>query len=107
MDRDTLEKCFMYLLRKDGVTAEQNVPMPMYWDEDPMGMECTVPFVINGNVVMDVYIQKTIGDQERQALKNKMRITRSPYGMICNFADHIFYTEKYTRDKKNGIIDKI
>lgn len=104
---EVYQKLYAYLLSKDGFKAERNVPMTMYWGDDPIPETYKVPFLINGNIIMDIYATNIIDDNHRTALKCKMKLIHCPYGMIVNFDRTMLYTEKYIRDKKTGIIDRI
>lgn len=104
---DIYEKLFAYLLKKDGFSAEHNIPKPMYWNNECIDATYDIPFLINGNVVMSIYALDRIDNPQRDKLQNIMKLTHMPYGMICNFDQNVLYTEKYIRDDKTGIIDKV
>lgn len=101
------QKLFAYLLDRDGFDAIVDAECPMYWGNEKIDATYAVPFLIDNHVIMDIYAQDSIGDVERIALKNKMKLTHIPYGMIVNFDNDRLYTERYVRDVTTGIFDKL
>lgn len=107
MPTDVYQKLFTFLLDKDGFDAIVNAERPIYWGQEMTDATYTIPFLIDNQVIMDIYAKDTIGNEERMALKTKMKLTHTQYGMIVNFDDDRLYTERYVRDKPTGIIDKL
>lgn len=107
MPTDVYQKLYCYLLDKDGFDAAVNAECPMYWGNDCINASYAIPFLIDNQVIMDIYAIESIGNDERLSLKNKMKLTHKPYGMIVNFDKDRLYTERYVRDRATGIIDKL
>lgn len=107
MPIDVYQKLFTYLLDKDGFDAVVGAERYMYWGNEKIDATYAIPFLIDNSVIMDIYAQDSIGNEERIVLKNKMKLTHMPYGMIVNFDKDRLYTERYARDKGTGIIDKL
>lgn len=87
--------------------VERNVQVPMFWDNAPINDTCTINFLIGEKIIVDFYMQTTVGEVERNRLRNLMTITHLPYGMIINLAEGVLYSEWFYRDPNTGIIDKI
>lgn len=87
--------------------VERSVKVPMYWEDTSIGDTCTIDFLIGGKIIVEFYMQSSIGEPERNHLKNLMAITHLPYGMVFNLAESQHYCEWYYRDKMTGIIEKI
>ncbi|MBQ0019433.1 MAG: hypothetical protein KBT39_02815 [Bacteroidales bacterium] len=87
--------------------VERGVQVPMYWDNTPIGDTCSIDFLIGGKIIVDFYMQNSIGEPERNRLKSLMKVTHLPYGMIFNLEEGRQYCEWYNRDAETGMIDKI
>ncbi len=87
--------------------VERGVQVPMYWDNTPIGDTCSIDFLIGSKIIVDFYMQNSIGEPERNRLKSLMKVTHLPYGMIFNLEEGRQYCEWYNRDAGTGMIDKI
>lgn len=99
-----------YLLQKDGLTVERNAPLPMYWDDTPIGDTCTIDLYVRGqsaDIIIQVLSQELISTSDREPFKSRMNLTHSQYGILINFSPDKLYSEWYVRDAATGTIDKV
>lgn len=87
--------------------VERGARVPMYWEDAPISETCEIDFLIGGKIMVEFYMQSSIGEVERNRLKSQMKATHLPYGMIFNLEEGRQYCEWYNRDAETGIIDKI
>lgn len=86
---------------------ERGAQVPLYWEGAPIGETCEIDLLIGGKIIVDIYVQDSIGEPERNRLKCRMTATQLPYGMIFNLEDKRQYCEWYSLDAEIGMIEKI
>ena len=101
------EAAFKYLLEKDDYKVEQQVFLPIYWDDVQLDQNYRMDLVINGNIIVELKAIAHIDTPHRRQLWNYMNLTHMPFGMLINFSPKGLYSEWYHRDDKTGNIDKI
>lgn len=105
---DDYKVLFEYAVRRDGFTALRDAPLPMYYgDELVEGATHSADLLINDNVMMMLYRQPSVGDDERHTLESHLRLTHTQFGFIGNFDHDQFYSEWYVRDPKTGNIERV
>ena len=101
------EAALIYLLSQKGYKVEQQVCLPLYWDDVQLDQNYRMDLVINSNIIVELKAIAHIDTPHRRQLWNYMNITHLPYGMIINFSPDGLYSEWYRRDETTGEIDKI
>lgn len=105
---DDYKVLFEHLVRRDGIAARRDAPLPIYYDDELIeGATHTTDLLINDNVMMMLYRQPSIGDDERHALESHLRLTHTQFGFIGNFAPDQFYSEWYVRDSNTADIERV
>lgn len=105
---DDYKVLFEYAVRRDGFSARRNAPLPMYFgDEIIPDATHTTDLLVNDNVMVMIYRQPSIGDDERHALESHLILTHTQFGFIGNFDNDQFYSEWYVRDAKTGNIERV
>ena len=61
-------------------------------------------FLCKGNVVLECKAISALGGEQRQQLWNYMRLTKTPVGILYNFAPSKDQCEKYYYDVKTNVI---
>ena len=107
MGRDVYAKLIECLLQMDGITVQRDAALPMYWNDTCLDGTFPTDMLVNDNIIVDVYSIDIIKQEQREILVNKMKLSHSQYGYLCNYDRQIYYSEWYARDKKTGIIDRI
>ena len=101
------EAALKYLLQQQGYTVEQQVYLPIYWDDVKLDQSYRMDLVINGNIIVELKAIAHIDTPQRRQLWNYLNITHIPYGMIINFSPDGLYSEWYHRNETTNAIDKI
>lgn len=99
-----------HLLESDGLTVLRDAPLPMYWDDTPIGATVTTDLYVQGrsaDVMIKVLSQDTISTPDREPFKHRMELTHTQYGMLINFSPEKLYSEWYYRDPVTATIDKV
>ena len=91
------EAAMKYLLENSGYTVESQVYLPIYWDDIKLDKSYRMDLVINGNIIVELKSVALVETQHRKQLRNYMRLTHIPYGMLINFGSHKFETRKLAR----------
>ena len=102
------EAAMKYLLETDGYTVENQVFLPIYWDNVKLDKSYRMDLVINEDIIVELKSVSFIDFQHRKQLWNYMRLTHMPYGMIINFGnERALYSEWYQYDVVNNSIEKV
>lgn len=105
---DDYRLLFEHLVRRDGFEIQHDAAVPIYFGEDILeGATKRIELLVTGNIVVMLYRQPTIGDDERRALESLLTLTHLPYGFIGNFDNDQFYSEWHARDPKTAAIERI
>lgn len=100
------EAAMKYLLEEDGHKVEQQVYLPIYWDDVKLDQTYRMDLVIDDDIIVELKSIKFIGDEHRKQLQNYLNITHTKYGMLINFSPDRIYSEWYERDI-DGSIERI
>ena len=102
------EAAMKYLLETDGYNFENQVFLPIYWDNVKLDKSYRMDLVINEDIIVELKSVSFIDFQHRKQLWNYMRLTHMPYGMIINFGnERALYSEWYQYDVVNNSIEKV
>lgn len=105
---DDYRLLFEHLVRRDGFEVQHDAEVSIYFgDEKLEGAKKRIDLLVFGNIVVMLYRQDTIGDDERHALESLLTLTHLSYGFIGNFDNDQFYSEWYARDPKTAAIERI
>lgn len=105
---DDYKVLFEYAIRRDGFEALRDAPLLIYFGDEPIeGAGHRADLVVNGNILVMLYRQPTIGDDERHALESRMVLTHTQFGFIGNFDPDQFYSEWYVRDPNTALIERV
>ena len=100
------ESAMKYLLELDGHKVEQQVYLPIYWEDVKLDQNYRMDLVIDDDIIVELKSIKFIGDEHRKQLQNYLNITHIKYGMLINFSPDRIYSEWYERDI-DGSIERI
>ena len=100
------EAAMKYLLELDGHKVEQQVHLPIYWEDVKLDQNYRMDLVIDDDIIVELKSIKFIGDEHRKQLQNYLNITHIKYGMLINFSPERIYSEWYERDT-DGSIERI
>lgn len=100
------EAAMKYLLELDGHKVEQQVYLPIYWEDVKLDQTYRMDLVIDEDIIVELKSIKFIGDEHRKQLQNYLNITHIKYGMLINFSPERIYSEWYERNS-DGSIERI
>ena len=100
------EAALKYLLTQKGYSVQQQVLLPIYWDDVKLDKTYRMDLVVNNNIIIELKAISFIDTPQRKQLINYMNLTHMQYGMLINFGAPHLYTECYERDEKSGDILK-
>lgn len=89
-----------HLLDKLGYDVQKEYPLPLYLFGEKLKehYHCDIVMVRKeGDIIIECKALKSIGDKERDQLRNYMLLTHCPYGILINFCketNHL-YSEAY------------
>ena len=102
------EAAMKYLLERDGYLVENQVYLPIYWDDVKLDKNYRIDLVINGNIIVELKSVSYIETQQRKQLWNYMKLTHIPYGMLINFGNEKnLYSEWYQYNAVDNNIEKV
>ena len=101
------EAALKYLLEQKGYKVEQQVSLPMYWDDVQLDQTYRMDLVVNDNIIIELKAVNFVDKAHRRQLFNYMHLTHQPYGMLINFGGDSLFSEWYKRDSSTGEIEKV
>lgn len=101
------EAALKYLLTQKGYTVQQEVLLPIYWDDVKLDKTYRMDLVVNNNIIIELKAISFIDTPQRKQLINYMNLTHMQYGMLINFGSQKLYSEWYKYDQETGAIIKV
>lgn len=101
------EAALKYLLEQRGFKVEQQVNLPMFWDDVQLDQTYRMDLVVNDEIILELKAVKFVDKEHRRQLFNYMHLTHTRYGMLINFGGESLFSEWYERDPDTGEIDKV
>ena len=101
------EAALKYLLEQQGFQVEQQVGLPIYWDDVQLDQTYRMDLVVNGSIILELKAVNFVDKEHRKQLYNYMRLTHMPFGMLINFGPNGLFSEWYELDVKSGQIEKV
>ena len=101
------EAALKYLLTQKGYTVQQEVLLPIYWDDVKLDKTYRMDLVVNNNIIIELKAISYIDTPQRKQLINYMNLTHMQYGMLINFGSQKLYSEWYKYDQETGAIIKV
>jgi len=101
------EAALKYLLKEKGYKVENQVSLPMFWDDVKLEQTYRMDLVVNDNIIIELKAVNFVSKEHRHQLFNYMHLTHLEYGMIINFGNDSLFSEWYKRDPSTGEIEKV
>jgi GxxExxY protein len=89
------EKCLKYELEKNGFIVDQQLLVPVIYDELEMEINLRVNLLVNDTIVVELKAVENILPVHETQLLTYMKLLQKPQGLLINF-----YTDNITRSKK-------
>ena len=100
------EAALVFLLKRNGISNEEQVNLPMYWKDEKLSKHYVMDLVVNGDTIIELKAVKYVSNEHRKQLWNYMHLTNMPFGLLLNFGNESLFSEWYHR-KDDGTIDKL
>lgn len=105
---DDYKALFEYVVRHDGFAAQRDAQLPIYYGNERIDTAThRTDLLVNDNIMLMLYRQKSLGDDERHTLESHLTLTHTPFGFIGNFDNDQFYSEWYVREASTGNIERV
>lgn len=101
------EAALKYLLERDGFKVEQQVFLPIYWENVQLDQNYRMDLVVNDNIIVELKAVNFVDKNHRHQLWNYMHLTHKQYGMLINFGGISLFSEWFERNPETGEITKI
>jgi GxxExxY protein len=89
------EKCLKYELEKNGFIVDQQLLVPVIYDELEMEINLRVDLLVNDTIVVELKAVENILPVHEAQLLTYMKLLQKPQGLLINF-----YTDNISRSKK-------
>ena len=101
------EAALKYLLEQKGYKVEQQVSLPMFWENVKLDQTYRMDLVVNDNIIVELKAVNFVDKEHRRQLFNYMHLTHLPYGMLINFGGDSLFSEWYRRNYDSDKIEKV
>jgi len=91
------EKCLMIELKKAGLTAESQVPIPVEYDGEAVG-EFVADILVEGAIILELKSVKRIVRAHEIQVVNYLTATGKEVGLILNFSETKVEVKRKVRD---------
>jgi GxxExxY protein len=75
----------MYELKKTGIVAQSDVPVPVYWDEIKLDVGFKADIVVENKVIIELKSVEVIAPVHKKQLLTYLRIMDKKVGLLINF----------------------
>ena len=91
------EKCMLIELRKEGLSAESQKPITVYYDKVTVG-EFIADIVVNATVILELKSVRRIIEAHEVQLVNYLVATGKEVGLILNFGERKVEVKRKVKD---------
>lgn len=86
--------CLAYELRKEGLTVEEEKPLPLIYEDIKLDCGYRIDILVNSKVVVELKTVEAFNDVHIAQTLTYMKLSGCKLGLLLNF---------YTKSLKNGI----
>lgn len=105
---DDYKALFEYAVRRDGFEAQRDADLPIYFAGELVeGATHRTDLLVEGKILVMIFRQPSIGDDDRRTLESHLTLTHTQYGFLGNFGNDQFYSEWYYRDPNTSTIERV
>lgn len=94
------EACLLYELRKRGLRAESQVPLPVVYEEIRLEAGYRLDLLVENSVVVELKACEAIAPVHRVQLLSYLKLSKKPLGLILNF--HVALMKEGIVRMRNG-----
>ena len=89
------EKCLKYELEKAGLNVENQLIVPVFYDEIKMEVDLRLDLFVNETIVIELKTVESLLPVHEAQLLTYMKLLKAPQGLLINF-----YTDNITKSMK-------
>lgn len=89
------EKCLKYELEKSGLDVENQLIVPVLYDEIKMEVDLRLDLFVNKTIVVELKTVESLLPVHEAQLLTYMKLLKAPQGLLINF-----YTDNITKSMK-------
>ena len=79
------EACLLYELRKRGLTAEAQVPLPIVYDSVHLEIGYRIDLLVEDAIIVELKACESIAPVHRVQLLSYLKLSKNPLGLLLNF----------------------
>ena len=86
------QKVMAHELRKCGLTVEEEVPLPMIWDNVKMEVGFRVDLCVNQKLIIELKSVERVAPDHKKTLLTYLRLADCKLGLLLNFGEELMKT---------------
>ena len=86
------QKVMAYELRKRGLTVEEEVPVPVIWDDHKMDIGFRVDLYLNRKLIIELKSIERVTPVHKKILLTYLRLSDCRLGLLVNFGEELIKT---------------
>lgn len=94
------EKCLKYELEKQGYTVQQQLAVPVIYDDLDMQIDLRLDLLVNDSVIVELKAVENLLPVHEAQLLTYMKLLKKPQGLLINF-----FTNNITKTMKPLVND--
>ncbi len=83
------EECLYYELKKNGLSVQKQVPIPMYYEGIKIDCSFRADIIVDEKIIIEIKAAKKLEDIHLAQLLTYLRITNKKLGLLFNFNEKI------------------
>ncbi|MEO8270640.1 MAG: GxxExxY protein [Aureliella sp.] len=83
------QKVMAYELRKRGLQVEEEVPVPVIWDDVSMEVGFRVDLFVNRTLIVELKSIESVAPVHKKILLTYLRLTECRLGLLLNFGEEL------------------
>ena len=86
------QKVMAYELRKRGLTVEEEVPLPVVWDDEKMEIGFRIDLFVNRKMIVELKSIERVAPVHKKILLTYLRLSNCKLGLLMNFGEELMKT---------------
>ena len=86
------QKVMAYELRKRGLMVEEEVPVPVIWDDEKMEIGFRIDLYVNRKVIVELKSIERVAPVHKKILLTYLRLSDCRLGLLMNFGEELMKT---------------
>ena len=86
------QKVMVYELRKRGLQVEEELPLPVVWDDVKLEVGFRVDLLVNQKLVIELKSVERVAPVRKKVLLTYLRLSDCKLGLLINFGEELMKT---------------